>query len=761
MADLKNGLPASSGAVFDPDEAERGRTMLFADVQARTAEAVRRETEAWRVVASVPDWEAFRDRRLAALRDSLGTFPPVPDDFRAEVTGEIAGDGYRIHKLIFETRPGILVTAHLYLPDPTRQAMPGIQVVHAHHRPKEQAELQDMGVNWARTGCAVLVPDLFGHGERREDPFGARQGYYSRYYTSMQLRLVGECLIGWMVWDLMRGVDVLLDVPGIDRERIIMIGAVAGGGDPAAVAVALDPRVTCSVPFNFGSGAGWRNDLGTPTPEGRNLAGWAYWETTRNLYLSARDEFFPWLIVAAAAPRPLVSAHEFAWDKDNDPAWHRMQKVYELHGASERLGWMKGEGRCAPGAGNTHCTNVGPIHRAGIYPYFKAWFGMEAPEPEIQERREEAELACLTEAVAPRKRLLREVIAEMAAERLTALRAELNALPPARRRTSLRQRWARVLGDVDPSPVPVADVRGRSGLDGAVAERIVLEAEPGIVVPTRLLLPGKLDGPAPVVVAVAQQGNAAFLHERGDDVAGLLEAGVAVCLPDVRGTGETQPGRMHGCESYLIDLSEQELMLGRTLMGRQLRTAQSRGPRAARAQQQGRRRSQGSRRPARAGHRRAAGPVARHARGAVRGRRQGRACPARTGWVRLAVLIVLLLRSQRLRPSGHVRCGRDLRPGRSAGAGAAAARGPPRRARPRRQRGGTGPVVHGHDRRLRRCSGTTRPGGGHPPGRGAVARRRIDLTAALCGPLCLGDLVVGCIDGRTAALRLDLARGEG
>ena len=575
MAALKDGLLASSGAVFDSDEAERRRKMLLADVQVRTAEAVRRETEAWSAVESVADWEAFRDRRIAALRDSLGELPPMPDDFRAEVTGEIAGDGYRIHKLIFETRPGILVTAHLYLPDPPREAMPGIQVVHAHHRPKEQGELQDMGANWARTGCAVLVPDLFGHGERREDPFGARQGYYSRYYTSMQLRLVGECLIGWMVWDLMRGVDVLLDVPGIDRERILMIGAVAGGGDPTAVTVALDPRVTCSVPFNFGSGAAWRDDLGTPTPEGRNLADWAYWETTRNLYLNTRDEFFPWLIVAAAAPRPLISAHEFAWDKDNNPAWHRMQKVYELYGASEHLGWMKGEGRCAPGAGNTHCTNVGPIHRAGLYPYFEEWFGMEAPEPEIQERREEAELACLTEAVAPRKRLLREVTAEMAAERLAALRAELNALLPPARRLSLRERWARVLGNVNPSSAPAADVRGRSDLDGAVAERIVLEAEPGIVVPTRLFLPAGPDGPRPVVVGVAQQGKTAFLHERGDEIAGLLEAGVAVCLPDVRGTGETQPGRMHGCESHLIDISEQELMLGRTLMGLQLRDLRS------------------------------------------------------------------------------------------------------------------------------------------------------------------------------------------
>ena len=39
--------------------------------------------------------------------------------------------------------------------------------------------------------------------------------------------------MGWMVGDLMRCVDVLLYWPGIDKERIIMLGAVAGGADPA------------------------------------------------------------------------------------------------------------------------------------------------------------------------------------------------------------------------------------------------------------------------------------------------------------------------------------------------------------------------------------------------------------------------------------------------------------------------------------------------------------------------------------------------
>ena len=58
--------------------------------------------------------------------------------------------------------------------------------------------------------------------------------------------------MGWMAWDLMRGVDLLLARPGIDKDASSCSGAVAGGGDPAAVTAALDPRITAVVPFNFG-----------------------------------------------------------------------------------------------------------------------------------------------------------------------------------------------------------------------------------------------------------------------------------------------------------------------------------------------------------------------------------------------------------------------------------------------------------------------------------------------------------------------------
>ncbi len=126
--------------------------------------------------------------------------------------------------------------------------------------------------------------------------------------------------MGWMVWDMMRGVDLLLNRKNVDREKVILIGAVAGGGDPAAVTAAIDSRITCAIPFNFG---GPQPETQYPLPDDAestfNYMGGAYWESTRNLRLSGRDGFLHWIIVGSVVPRCLIYGHEFGWDRERHP----------------------------------------------------------------------------------------------------------------------------------------------------------------------------------------------------------------------------------------------------------------------------------------------------------------------------------------------------------------------------------------------------------------------------------------------------------
>src|SRR5438034_2909447 len=117
----------------------------------------------------------------------------------------------------------------------------------------------------------------------------------------MQLYLAGESLIKWMVWDIMRGVDLLLERPEVDPQKIILLGAVAGGGDPAGVTAALDARIAAVAPFNFG---GPQPDYAIPINAERDFYyfGVPGWASTRSVRLAARDGFAHWLIIAATAP---------------------------------------------------------------------------------------------------------------------------------------------------------------------------------------------------------------------------------------------------------------------------------------------------------------------------------------------------------------------------------------------------------------------------------------------------------------------------
>jgi dienelactone hydrolase len=424
-----------------------------------------------------------------------------------------------------------------------------------------------MGVTWARLGCMVLIPDQLGHGERRQHPFvdassyaGAfktgRQDYWFRFNVAIHLQLIGESLTGWMVADLMKGVDLLLSRPGVDKDRLVLLGSVAGGGDPAAVAAALDPRIAAVVPFNFG---GPQPETTYPLPDhvetSFNYAGSGSWESTRNLSLSARDGFLPWVIVGSVAPRRLIYGHEFAWDRERDPVWKRFETIYGFYDAAGNLAATNGRGSVKGQAPeSTHCNNIGPVHRQGIYPAFKKWFGIPEPEKEPQERRPAADLMCARPDVQPR------AVRDLASERISIPEAD----------------WDQPLGDTKPAVDPKVASQESRKIGEIQIDSIALDVEPGIVVPLVVLLPPRETGKeSAAVIGIAQGGKQEFLKQRASDIARLLKGGVAVCLPDLRGTGETRPGDSRGRGSESTSIASTELMLGRTLLGLRIRDLRS------------------------------------------------------------------------------------------------------------------------------------------------------------------------------------------
>ena len=129
------------------------------DLRTQLQWANARSTAEWRAVRSREDWERLRSEKLNALRASLGSWPKPPAPVPIRVTGTIAGDGFCVDNILFETRLGWWVTANLYRPAVPGDSMPGILICHAHHTPKEHGELQDMGMTWARAGTISLFID--------------------------------------------------------------------------------------------------------------------------------------------------------------------------------------------------------------------------------------------------------------------------------------------------------------------------------------------------------------------------------------------------------------------------------------------------------------------------------------------------------------------------------------------------------------------------------------------------------------------------
>lgn len=542
-------------------------------LRSRVGDAAGAERTAWKQVRTVADWEAFRNRRLDSLKVSLGPFPERTPLHAAVTRHFDYGDGFILENVIFESRPGLVVTANLYLPSKPTGHIPAIIVVHSHHAPKVQSELQDMGMTWARSGTAVLIMDQLGAGERLQSQPWPRESYYSRYALGMQLYLAGESLSKWMVWDLMRAVDLLVERSEIDPKRIVLLGSVAGGGDPAALMAALDNRIAAVFPFNFGEAGPEEHYTDGPRAYDFDTAdpGWGEWESTRCLRQSIAGQFFPWMICASVAPRPFVYSFEDYWPNgvEKEPAWARYNKVFDLYGQRNHLAEIHGFG---PFPGPGECNNVGVYLRKQIYPILARWLDFPVPSEEYHNVRPEADLICLTpEAAAERRpKTASELAYQMAAERLSAARTSRANLTPAARLQRLRASLAVKLGDIEPPAHVEAHTLWTEPFAAFTVEGIELQSSPELRIPVLLLMPrAKSSRRLPVVLGLAQSGKERFLVERSAEVSGLLKQGTAVCLADVLGTGEVAPS------SSVTSLIATELMLGNTALGARLKDARS------------------------------------------------------------------------------------------------------------------------------------------------------------------------------------------
>jgi len=206
-------------------------------------------------------WDAIRDE--AGLRKTqeevrqkllrmIGGLPAVKTDLHAVITGKIPMDGFTIEKLVFQSLPGIYVTALVYIPNDHSSKHPAV-LVPSGHAADGKFHYQTLSQRLAGRGYVVLSWDPIGQGERSQ--FWDSKAQKSRYnlicaehaVMGNLAYLAGANLARWEVWDGIRAVDYLLTRPDVDGERISITGT-SGGGTQTALIAALDPRIRVAVP---------------------------------------------------------------------------------------------------------------------------------------------------------------------------------------------------------------------------------------------------------------------------------------------------------------------------------------------------------------------------------------------------------------------------------------------------------------------------------------------------------------------------------
>ena len=186
------------------------------------------------------------------LLDMIGGLPTQKTPLHSNITGRIQMDGFHIEKLLFQSLPGVYVSALVYVPDDGKTIHPAV-LVPAGHATNGKVHYQALCQRLVQRGYVVLAWDTVGQGERSQ--FWDAKSGKSRYnlicaehaVLGNMAYLAGTNLARWEIWDGIRAFDYLLTRPEVDPERINITGT-SGGGFQVAHIAALDERIKVAAP---------------------------------------------------------------------------------------------------------------------------------------------------------------------------------------------------------------------------------------------------------------------------------------------------------------------------------------------------------------------------------------------------------------------------------------------------------------------------------------------------------------------------------
>jgi dienelactone hydrolase len=497
--------------------------------------------------------KAWEERR-AVLRDAMfaamGPFPEKPCPLEPKEIGVLKRDGYRIEKLILQSRPDIWVTASAYVPEAVKGKVPAVLVVHGHWAgARRDPVVQARCLGLVKLGFFVLAVDAFGAGERYTKP--ALGTYHGALYGST-LWPAGQTLLGMQVYDNRRAVDYLLTRPEVDGERFGITGA-SGGGNQTMYAGALDERFRAVVPV-----------CSVGTYQAYLHAACCVCEVLPGGLRIAEEGD----VLGLAAPRALlvVNATKDAFQfsvGEAEKSLARAKAVFKLYGAEERVGHAVFE------SGHAYSQPM----REAMYGWMTRWLKEERdgkPVPEPKHEIDKAEdLACFPDEKRPKGYLLLPEFARREAEKLLArLDAHRPDHPEDWESTAVHMRAQlrkQVFGDFPKLPRPVAQLGKSDNAEGVTTTPLVLQPEPGLPLHAVLTFKPGVKGMVPACVLLHLDGKAEALKH--PLAAALVQQSWTVLAPDPRATGTVQPEHDAIAGAPDHNSAEHGLWVGRPLLG--------------------------------------------------------------------------------------------------------------------------------------------------------------------------------------------------
>jgi cephalosporin-C deacetylase-like acetyl esterase len=485
------------------------------------------------------------------------------------VMGIVERPGYRIERLMFESRPRLYVTANFYLPA-AEGRRPAILAPLGHSaNGKAWPSYQKLFSNLARKGYAVLAYDPFGQGERIEYP-GIRAGQSAlgggtseHEYAGRRLILLGANFSLFRVWDGIRGIDSLLTRAEVDPERIGCCGQ-SGGGTLTQFLAALDSRIRVAVVSEGNTENLAHNDVEPPGSAD---------DAEQNIVPALSHGIDRADLLYGFAPKPLlmmVTLHDAGHTYSPEYVASSLDLLQEYKRAYSLL---DADDRVSLQVTTEQHGYVYELRRA-TYAWFNRWFEMKNVDDEEPSQAVEADGTLL---VTPTGFVTTSFGGETALS-LTRQMAAAVRTPVPSAADDTRRRIRTVLGiETSRAGALASRVLATIRKPGYRAEQFEFTSDREIRIPGWMLTPDDAGSPTPTVLYVGESAAWSSVAEDGIAERLCVKGGCRVAVIDVRGRGDCAiaypprgrfyfPNRITN-EEYLTWFS---LMLGHPLVGGQV-----------------------------------------------------------------------------------------------------------------------------------------------------------------------------------------------